>query len=87
VPTRSGRSCALDLASAGRPDGELEYIDSVSHETVRQALAADALKPWQEEEWCIPPEQSGEFVCHMEDVLEVYTLPEDPSTRWCVWMN
>ncbi len=58
---------------------KLEYIDSVSHETVRQALAADELKPWQEEEWCIPPEQNGEFVCHMEDVLEVYTLPEDPQ--------
>jgi hypothetical protein len=29
-------------------------------------------------EWCIPPEQSGEFVAHMEDVLEVYTRPLDP---------
>ena len=58
---------------------KLEYIDSVSHETVRQALSANELKPWQEEEWCIPPEQSGEFVCHMEDVLEVYTRPEDPK--------
>jgi hypothetical protein len=28
--------------------------------------------------WCIPPEASGEFVYHMEDVLEVYTRPEDP---------
>lgn len=58
---------------------KLEYIDSVSHETVRQALLGNELKPWQEEEWCIPPEQSGEFVCHMEDVLEVYTRPEDPQ--------
>jgi hypothetical protein len=58
---------------------KLEYIDAVSHETVRQALAANELKPWQEEEWCIPPEQSGEFVCHMEDILEVYTQPEDPK--------
>lgn len=58
---------------------KLAYIDSVSHETVRQALATNELKPWQEEEWCIPPEQSGEFVCHMEDILEVYTLPEDPQ--------
>jgi transposase len=30
-------------------------------------------------EWCIPPEHSGEFVAHMEDVLEVYTRPYDPK--------
>jgi hypothetical protein len=29
--------------------------------------------------WCIPPKQSGEFVCHMEDVLEVYHRPYDPK--------
>ncbi len=29
--------------------------------------------------WCIPPKQSGEFVCHMEDVLKVYHLPHDPK--------
>jgi hypothetical protein len=29
--------------------------------------------------WCIPPEQSAEFVYHMEDVLEVYHRPYDPK--------
>lgn len=29
--------------------------------------------------WCIPPKQSGEFVYHMEDVLEVYHRPRDPK--------
>jgi hypothetical protein len=29
--------------------------------------------------WCIPPQQSGEFVWHMEDVLEVYKRPADPK--------
>ena len=29
--------------------------------------------------WCIPPKQSAEFVCHMEDVLEVYHRPYDPA--------
>jgi hypothetical protein len=29
--------------------------------------------------WCIPPKQSGEFVHHMEDVLEVYRRPYDPK--------
>ena len=29
--------------------------------------------------WCIPPEQSAEFVCAMETVLEVYHRPYDPE--------
>jgi hypothetical protein len=29
--------------------------------------------------WCIPPKQSGEFVYHMEDVLEVYHRPHNPK--------
>ena len=28
---------------------------------------------------CIPPEQSAEFVCAMENVLEVYHRPYDPK--------
>lgn len=31
------------------------------------------------EQWCIPPEQSAAFVCHMEDVLDVYHRPYDPK--------
>lgn len=31
------------------------------------------------EEWCIPPEQSAQFVWHMEDVLDVYKQPYDPK--------
>ena len=29
--------------------------------------------------WCIPPEANGEFVYHMEDVLDVYQRPYDPQ--------
>jgi hypothetical protein len=29
------------------------------------------------EQWCLPPEQDAEFVCAMEDVLEVYHRPFD----------
>ena len=58
---------------------ELKITDEpVSHETIRKTLAANELKPWLKEEWCIPPEQNGEFVCHMEDLLEVYRRPVDP---------
>jgi hypothetical protein len=59
---------------------ELEITDEpVSHETIRKTLAANELKPWLKEEWCIPPAQNGEFVCHMDDILEVYRRPLDPK--------
>ena len=29
--------------------------------------------------WCIPPERNAEFVCAMENVLEVYKRPRDPQ--------
>jgi DDE superfamily endonuclease len=29
------------------------------------------------EQWCLPPEQDAEFVCAMEDVLDVYHRPFD----------
>jgi hypothetical protein len=35
-------------------------------------------KPWQQQQWVIPPQANAEFVCAMEDVLEVYTRPYDP---------
>ena len=28
--------------------------------------------------WVIPPQQNGDFVAHMEDVLDVYRRPYDP---------
>jgi DDE superfamily endonuclease len=31
------------------------------------------------DEWCIPPAANGAFVAQMEDVLDVYTRPEDPA--------
>lgn len=30
-------------------------------------------------EWCIPPKQNAEFVCNMEDVLDVYQRRYDPD--------
>lgn len=56
---------------------KLEYVDSLSHETVRQAMNRNELKPWQKKEWCIPPEANAQFVYHMEDVLDVYKRPAD----------
>jgi DDE superfamily endonuclease len=35
------------------------------------------IKPWLKAQWCIPPEAAADFVCAMEDVLEVYHRPYD----------
>ena len=37
------------------------------------------LKPWLEKQWVIPPKANAEFVCAMEDVLEVYKRPYHPQ--------
>lgn len=37
------------------------------------------MKPWLQKMWCIPPECDAEFVCAMENVLEVYKRPLDVS--------
>ena len=29
--------------------------------------------------WCIPPKANADFVWHMEDVLQTYQLPYNPS--------
>ncbi len=58
---------------------ELGYVETISHETVRQVLLANELKPWIKKQWCIPTQADAEFVYHMEDVLEVYTRPSDPA--------
>lgn len=51
---------------------EHNIVDSISDETVRKTLKKNELKPWLKECWCIPPKANADFVCAMEDVLEVY---------------
>lgn len=36
------------------------------------------MKPWQKKQWCIP-QVGAEFVACMEDVLDVYAEPYDPT--------
>src|SRR3954470_6640161 len=36
-------------------------------------------QPHRRKMWCIPDKPSAEFVYHMEDVLEVYHRPYDPT--------
>jgi transposase len=57
---------------------QLGFADSFSHEAVRQLLKKNTLKPWQQQEWCIP-EVGADFVAPMEDVLDLYEAPYDPA--------
>ncbi len=57
---------------------ELDYIDNVSHETIRQVLKKNEIKPWLRKGWVIPPEENGSFVANMEMVLEFYKRSFDP---------
>ena len=56
---------------------QLQVVESISQETVRQVLEKNELKPWLNKQWCIPPKGNAEFVCQMEEVLSVYTRPYD----------
>jgi hypothetical protein len=56
---------------------QVQIVESISRETVRQVLQKNELKPWLKEQWCIPPKSNAEFVCQMEEVLSVYTRPYD----------
>lgn len=56
---------------------QLEYVDQISYETVRQALKKNEIKPWLKQQWCFP-KAGVEFVWRMEDVLDVYCRPYDP---------
>lgn len=60
---------------------QLKIVDSGSHETIRQALKDNELKPWLKKEWCIPPKANAQFVYHMEDVLDVYKWPIPVALR------
>jgi hypothetical protein len=47
----------------------LGYVESISHETIRQMLKKNQLKPWLQKCWVIP-KAGSEFVCSMEEVLD-----------------
>lgn len=36
---------------------ELEIVESICPETIRQTLHSNALKPWQKKHWCLPPQE------------------------------
>ncbi|MDO9021127.1 MAG: IS630 family transposase [Deltaproteobacteria bacterium] len=90
----SGKEEALLIATAcseppeGRARWTLDLLadrmvaltghSDLSDETVRRRLAENELKPWQQKMWCVPTINS-EYVARMEDVLDLYAEPADPT--------
>jgi len=46
---------------------------------IRTAKKYNTFKPWLREQWCIPPQANSDFVCRMEDILEMDPQPSDPE--------
>ena len=72
------RICSLDTVAVG---GETYHFGTgrLHHqEHPLQAAQKNAIKPWQVKTWCIGT-PSARFVAKMEDVLEVYARPYDPT--------
>jgi hypothetical protein len=57
----------------------LDVVESISHETVRQTLKKNGMTKRKIEYWVIPPDADGEFVAHMEAVLETYEKAYNPA--------
>ena len=83
---------ACTKAPAGRSDWtlrlladkvvELEYIDSISYQSVRNILTKNELKPHLKIQWCIG-ELSPLYIWQMEHILDLYAQPYDP--KWPLW--
>src|SRR5215218_8133877 len=74
-----GRPQAVDHATAGRPAGRVGGRGRRLRRDGPPDAPKNEIKPWLREQWCIPPEADAEFVCAMEDVLDVYHRPYDPA--------
>jgi transposase len=55
----------------------LTDIESISIGTIRNRLKEKEIKPWQKKMWCIP-KFDADYVAHMEEVLDLYSRPENP---------
>src|SRR3982751_4418145 len=69
----------MDTAAVGRQDGRAQDFREYFDGSGAAGFKKNQLKPWLKQQWCIPPKSNAEFVCAMEDVLEVYQRPQDPK--------
>jgi transposase len=58
---------------------EKKYIVKISHTAIGDMLNTNQVKPHLSTYWCTPKEHNAEFILHMEDVLNVYSIPYNPD--------
>jgi hypothetical protein len=76
TPPKGHARWTLDLLADAMV--RLTAHDAVSRDTVGRRLAENDLKPWQRKMWCVP-KVDCEYVARMEDVLDLYAEPADPT--------
>ena len=54
-------------------------IPELSDTTIRRTLKKNDLQPHRSRYWCVPPKDDADFVAHMEDILDVYERPYNPT--------
>jgi hypothetical protein len=79
VQHATGGTGTLDDAIVGRQVGGIRGRGERIGRNGPHDVEKNELKPWLKQAWCIPPEADAAFVCHMEDVLEVYHRPQNPK--------
>src|SRR5258707_2501682 len=69
----------LDVAVARRRVGRARAGGVGQHRDGAPRAEKNDIKPWIIETWCVPPRADADYVWRMEDVIQTYLLPYDPS--------
>ena len=69
----------MDAEPARRESRRTEHRRESQRQYDRADAQKNVLKPHLKQQWVIAPQASAGFVANMEDVLEVYQRPHDPS--------
>jgi len=69
----------VDRPASGRKNGGTQDRSNRLADDRLQCVKKNELKPHLSKYWKIPPDQNAAFVAAMEDVLDVYARPYDPS--------
>lgn len=67
--------CRWTLSLLGDQLIALTDLASISHETIRNRLKDNELKPWQKKMWCIA-KMDAAYIARMEHILDLYSEPE-----------
>ena len=70
--------CRWTLNLLGEKLVILSDLEKISHETIRQRLKQNELKPWQRKMWCLK-EFDAHFIARMERIIDLYS--EEPDEK------